>query len=394
MRRIYLDYAATTPTHPDVVVEMQPYFSEKFGNPSSLHSFGSEAKSAIEKAREKAADLIGAKPEEIIFTSGGTEANNFALHGVAYSNEKQGNHIITAPIEHHAMLEPCKFLESRGFKVTYLPVDKQGLVNPEDVRKAITDKTILVSVMHANNEIGTIEPIEKISEVIRHWTLDIGHKIYFHTDAVQTVGAIPVNVDKLGVDLLSISSHKLYGPKGVGALYVRKGTRMVPFLRGGGQERNRRASTENVSGIVGFGKACELAKDELQSRINHLTPLRDKLIKGIMDKIPDVVLNGHPTRRLPKNVDITVKYVEGESMLLNLDMEGIACSTGSACSSGSLEPSHVLMAVGLSPELAHGSLRFTLGRLNTQEDINHVLEVFPKIVEKLRKMSPLSRKES
>ncbi|KPJ69075.1 cysteine desulfurase [candidate division WOR-1 bacterium DG_54_3] len=387
MKKIYLDHAATTPTHPEVVEEMRPYFSEKFGNPSSIHFFGREAKTAIEKARERVAELISAKSEEIVFTSGGTESNNFTLHGIAYANEKKGNHIITTPIEHHALLEPCKFLESRGLKVTYLPVDKHGLVNPEDVRKAVTDKTILVSVMHANNEIGTIEPISEISRIVKE------KEIYFHTDAVQTVGAIPVNIDELGVDLLSISSHKLYGPKGVGALYVRKGTRMIPFLRGGEQERNRRASTENVTGIIGFGKACELARIELQSRIEHLTPLRDKLINGIMDKIPDVVLNGHPTQRLPKNVDIAVKYVEGESMLLNLDMEGIACSTGSACSSGSLEPSHVLLAIGLSPELAHGSLRFTLGRLTIEKDIEYVLEILPRIVKKLRELSPLSKKE-
>jgi cysteine desulfurase len=387
MKRIYLDYAATTPAHPEAVAEMQPYFSEKFGNPSSIHSFGRETRSAVEKARERVAALIGAQPEEIVFTSGGTESNNSALHGVVYANEKKDNHIITTSVEHHALLEPCRFLESRGIKVTYLPVDKYGLVNPEDVRKAITDRTILVSVMHANNEIGTIEPIEEISKIIK------GKDIYFHTDAVQTVGSIPVNVDKLGVDLLSISSHKLYGPKGVGALYIRKGTRMVPFIRGGEQERNRRASTENVPGIVGFGRACELAKKELQSRIKHLTPLRDRLIKGIMDKIPDVVLNGHPEKRLPKNVDITVKYVEGESMLLNLDLEGIAASTGSACSSGSLEPSHVLLATGVTPQEVHGSLRFTLGRLTTEKEIDHVLEVLPRIVKKLRDLSPLTGKE-
>jgi len=383
MRQIYLDYAATTPTHPDVLAEMQPYFSEKFGNPSSIHSFGREAKAAVEEARESVASLIGAKPEEIIFTSGGTEANNFAIDGIAYANEKKGNHIITSKIEHHAVLEPCHFLEKHGFQVTYLPVDKYGLVNPEDVAKAITDKTILVSIMHANNEIGTIEPIEEISKITKE------KGIYFHTDAVQTVGSIPVNVDEFGIDLLSMSAHKLYGPKGVGALYVRKGTRMEPFIRGGGQERNRRASTENVPGIVGLGEACELAEKKLSSRIKHLTPLRDKLLKDLMDKIPEVVLNGHPTKRLPKNVNVSVKYIEGESMLLNLDMEGIAASTGSACSSGSLDPSHVLLAIGLSHELAHGSIRFTLGRLNTEKDVKRVLDVFPKIVEKLRKMSPL-----
>ncbi len=401
MKRIYLDYAATTPTHPDVIAAMRPYFEERFGNPSSLHSFGREAKSAIEKAREQVVGLIaprhssgqGGSVEEIVFTSGGTESNNFALHGVAYANEGKGNHIIISAIEHHAVLEPCKFLESRGFRVTYLPVDKYGLVDPEGVRRAITDKTVLISVMHANNEIGTIEPLEEIAKVIAG-ARDQGAKgLYFHTDAVQTVGQIKVDVDKLGVDLLSLSGHKFYGPKGVGALYVRKGTRMVPFLRGGEQERGRRASTENVPGIVGLGKACELAKEELPSRIKHLTALRDKLIKGITDRVPDVILNGHPDKRLPKNVDITVKYVEGESMLLNLDMEGIAASTGSACSSRSLEPSHVLLAIGLSPELAHGSLRFTLGRLTREEDIDCVLEVLPRAVKKLRDLSPLAKRE-
>jgi cysteine desulfurase len=396
MKRIYLDYAATTPTHPDVMSEMQPYFEQKFGNPSSIHSFGREAKSAIEAAREQVVGLIaprhssgqGGSAEEIVFTSGGTESNNFALHGVAYANEKKGNHIITTSIEHHALLEPCKFLESRGFKVTYLPVDKYGLVDPQEVRKAITDKTVLVSVMHANNEIGTIEPIAEISKVAKE------KGVYFHTDAVQTVGEIEVDVDKLGVDLLSLSAHKFYGPKGVGALYIRKGTRIIPFIRGGGQENSRRASTENVPGIVGLGKASELARKELGSRSSHLVPLRDRLIKGIMDRVPDVILNGHPTRRLPKNVDVAVRYVEGEAMLLNLDMEGIAASTASACSSGSLVPSHVLLAVGLSPGLAHGSIRFTLGRLTTENDIDYVLEIFPRIVEKLRKISPLSGRES
>lgn len=393
MKRIYLDHAATTPTHPEVLAEMRPYFSERFGNPSSIHSFGQEARAAVEKAREQVAGLIGGSVQEIVFTSGGTESDNFALHGALIANMSKGDHIITSAIEHHAVLETCKFLEKHGAQVTYLPVDKYGLVDPQDVGKAITDKTILVSVMHANNEIGTIEPIEEISKILndRRGTKDEGRKIYFHTDAVQTVGGIPVDVNKLGVDLLSISSHKLYGPKGVGALYIKKGTRIAPFLRGGGQERNRRATTENVPGIVGFGKACELARLELDARIKHLLPLRDKLLKGIMARIPDVLLNGHPDKRLPKNVDVTVKYVEGESMLLNLDMAGIAVSTGSACSSGSLEPSHVLIATGISPELAHGSVRFTLGRSTTEADIDYVLEVFPKIVEKLRKMSPLGR---
>ena len=392
MKRIYLDYAATTPTDPKVVEAMRPYFSEKFGNPSSIHSFGQEAKAAIEDARGKAVRLIGARPEELVFTSGGTEADNFALEGVAFANESRGKHIVTSAIEHHAVTECCEFLKKRGFEITYLPVDKYGLVDPEDVSKAITDKTILVSIMHANNEIGTIEPIREISDVIRQATGDRGQKTYFHTDAVQTAGHIPVNVDELGVDLLSISAHKLYGPKGVGALYIRKGTRITPFLHGGGQESGRRASTENVPGIVGFGAAAEHALEDVKNGENKkLIPLRDKLIKGILEKIPDSQLNGHPTQRLPNNVNVSIKYVEGESMLLNLDMQGIAASTGSACSSGSLEPSHVLLAIGLSHEQAHGSLRFTLGKYTAEEDIDTVLKVLPEIVNKLRAMSPLTK---
>jgi len=393
MKQIYLDHAATTPAHPDVVSAMQPYFSEKFGNASSVHSMGREARAAIEKARDSVAGLLGAKSEEIVFTSGGTESNNAALFGVAYANQKKGNHIITTKIEHHAIIEPCQFLEKQGFTVTYLPVDKDGLVNPDDVAKAMTDNTILVSIMQANNEVGTIQPIEEIAEKLRAVRCE-GRTIYLHTDAVQTVGAIPVNVDELGVDLLSLSAHKFYGPKGVGAIYIRKGTKLVPFMRGGAQERHRRASTENVPAIVGLGKAAELAKAELNERQKHLLGLREKLSQGILEKIPEVKLNGHPTIRLPKNVNVSVKYIEGESMLLNLDMEGIAASTGSACSSGSLEPSHVLIAMGLSPEVAHGSIRFTLGRLNTEADVEKVLEVFPKIVEKLRAMSPLYKKSA
>lgn len=386
MNRIYLDYAATTPADPQVAQAMKPYFSEKYGNPSSIHSFGQETKAAIEKAREQVAKLIGTKPEEIVFTSGGTEADNFALEGVAFANEKKGNHIITSAIEHHAVTECCEFLKKRGFEITYLPVDKFGVVSLEDVRKAITHKTILVSVMHANNEIGTIEPIDESAKIVK------AKGIYFHTDAVQTAGHIPVNVNELGVDLLSISAHKLYGPKGIGALYVRKGTRMVSFLHGGGQENGRRASTENVPGIVGFGMAAELAlRDVKNGESKKLLPLRDKLIKGILEKIPDSQLNGHPSLRLPNNVNVSIKYVEGESMLLNLDLQGIAASTGSACSSGSLEPSHVLLAIGLSHELAHGSLRFTLGKYTTEEDIDFVLKVLPEIVNKLRAMSPLTK---
>jgi cysteine desulfurase len=382
-RGIYLDYAATTPTDPEVVKAMLPYFSETFGNPSSIHSFGQETKKAIEDARQKIAEFIGAKPEEIVFTSGGTESDNFAIKGVAYANENKGNHIITTVIEHHAVIETCKFLEKKGFKITYLPVDKYGLVNPEEVRKAITDKTILVSIMHANNEIGTIEPIARIGEITKE------RKIYFHTDAVQTFGHIPLKVDELKVDLLSASAHKLYGPKGIGILYVRKGTKMASFLHGGEQERRRRASTENVPGIVGFGQAAALAGEKMSEEAGKLAALRDKLIKGIIENIPDAHLNGHPTQRLPNNVNVSVEFIEGESMLLNLDFEGIAASTGSACSSSSLEPSHVLLALGLPHEQAHGSLRFSLGRYTTEEEINYVLEILPKIALKLRQISPL-----
>jgi cysteine desulfurase len=383
MRRIYLDYAATTPAHPEVVKAMLPYFTDAFGNPSSIYSYGQEAKGAIEEARAKVASLIAARSEEIVFTSGGTEADNFALKGVAFANEDKGNHIITISIEHHAVIETCKFLERRGFKVTYLPVDEYGLVDPEEVRKAITDKTTLISVMHANNEIGTIESIAKIGKIAK----DAG--IYFHTDAVQTVGHIPVNVDELGVDLLAMSAHKLYGPKGVGALYIRKGTKLVSFMHGGEQERRRRASTENVPGIVGFGQAAELAQQEISEEAERLTYLRDKLIKGLLERIDHTRLNGHPINRLPNNVNVSVDFVEGESMLLNLDLEGICASTGSACSSASLEPSHVLLAMGLSPELAHGSLRFSLGKWTTEDEIERVLDVLPRIVAKLRAMSPL-----
>lgn len=382
MRQIYLDYAATTPAHPDVVAAMKPYYSEIFGNPSSIHSFGQEAKGAVEAARERVAELIKADPGEVVFTSGGTESDNFAVKGVAFANESKGDHIITTAIEHHAVEAPCEFLKKRGFGVTILPVDGEGLVSCEDVRKAITPKTILISVMHANNEIGTIQPIEEIGRIAKE------KNIYFHTDAVQTAGALPIDVNKLNVDLLSMSAHKLYGPKGVGALYIRKGTKMVPFMHGGGQEKNRRGSTENVPGIVGFGKAAELAAAEMPQRTAHLIPLRDKLIKGL-SKIDHIYFNGHPEKRLPNNVSFCFEYVEGESMLLNLDMEGIAASTGSACSSATLEPSHVLLAIGRPHEIAHGSIRFTLGRLTTAEDIDYVLDVFPKIVAKLRKMSPL-----
>ena len=385
MKRIYLDHAATTSTDVEVVEAMEPFFTQKYGNPNSIHSFGQEAREAVEEAREKIARLIGANPSEIVFTAGGTEADNYAIKGIAWANQKKGNHIITSQIEHHAVLHSCQFLEKHGFKVTYLKVDKYGLIDPEDVKKAITDQTILVTIMHANNEIGTIEPIKEIGKIVK----EAG--IYFHTDSVQTTGHIPIEVNDLGVDMLSISGHKLYGPKGVGALYLRKGTKIVNLIDGGAQEKNRRAGTENVTGMVGLGKAVELAEKRLAGgEVDKVVKLRDKLITGIMDQIENVRLNGHPTKRLPGNVNICFEFIEGESMLLNLDMKGVAASSGSACTSGSLEPSHVLLAIGLPPEIAHGSLRLTLGKDNTEEDIDYVLDILPKIIEKLRALSPFT----
>jgi cysteine desulfurase len=387
MKRVYLDYAATTPIDPAVVEAMQPYFFEKFGNPSSIHSFGQEARKAIDDSRETVASFLGARPEEIIFTSGGTESNNSAVQGVAYAMQNKGNHIITTAIEHHAITEPCKVLEKKGFKVTFVGVDKFGIVDPADIKKTITDKTILVSVMHANNEIGTIQPVAEIGRITRE------KNIYFHTDAVQTVGHIPVNVDELNVDLLSLSGHKFYGPKGVGVLYIRKGTRIERFLHGGDQEKGRRASTHNTPGIVGLARAVELCSQKMGEEAKFQIALRDRLIKEIQEKIPDVCLNGHPVKRLPNNVNFSIKYIEGESMLLNLDMLGIAASTGSACTSTSLEPSHVLLAIGLPHEIAHGSLRFTTGRWTKEEDIDYLMSNLPKIAAKLRAMSPLYEKK-
>lgn len=382
-KQVYMDHSATTAVDPAVTEAMLPYFSEKYGNPSSLYSIGRQSRKAIEESRQKVADLIGAKKEEIIFTGSGTESDNLAIKGIALKNRNKGDHIITSSIEHHAVLHTCKYLERNGFKVTYLPVSKEGLVDPADVEKAITPQTILVSIMHANNEIGTIQPIEEIGRIAKE------KNIPFHTDAVQTVGKIAVNVDALGVSLLSMSAHKIYGPKGVGALYLRKGTLVEPQMHGGGHERNIRSSTENVPGIVGFGKACELAKTHLPDEAN-LAKLRDSLIKGVL-AIKDSYLNGHPTKRLPGNANFRFSYIEGESMILNLDMKGVAASTGSACSSTSLEPSHVLIAIGLRPEESHGSLRLTLGSENTQEDVDYVISILPDIVNKLRMISPLSR---
>ncbi len=384
MRRIYLDYAATTPVLPEVADAMRPYMTEMFGNPSSVHSFGQEAKRALDESRDAVARIIGADASEVYFTSGGTESDNLALIGIAKA-AKKGNHIVTTAIEHHAVLETCEYLKAAGVETTVLPVDQHGLVDSADVEKAITDKTILVSVMHANNEIGTIEPLDEISKVTRE------RGILLHSDAVQAVGAIPVNVDDLGVDLLTLTAHKFYGPKGIGALYVRKGTRIAPIIHGGSQERQRRAGTENVPGIVGLAKALEISQVDIEARARSISDLRDYLISGLVGRIEGIRLNGHPTRRLPNNVNVAVRYIEGESMLLSLDMIGVAASSGSACTSGSLEPSHVLKAIGLPLDIAHGTIRFSLGRFTTKADLDFVLEHFPPIVARLRSLSPLMR---
>ncbi len=385
MKRIYVDYAATTPTHPEVVKAMLPFFSESFGNPSSIHSCGQEARTAVEAARGKLADLIGARSEEIVFTSGGTESDNFAIKGVAYANESKGRHIITTPIEHHAVLEPCHFLEKAGYKLTLLPVDQYGRVDPADVKKAITSETILVSIMHASNEVGTVQPLAEIGKITRQ------AGVYLHTDAVQTVGHLPIRVNELNVDLLSLSGHKLYGPKGVGAIYIRRGTRVTPFMQGGGQEEGRRGSTYNVPGIVGLGKAAEIASQELEPEAKRLAAMRDRLIWGIQEKVPYSKLNGHPSQRLPNNANLSIAFVEGEATLLTLDFQGICASTGSACSSESSEPSHVLTAMAIPPELARCSLRFTLGKWTTEAEIDRVLEVLPGVIQQLREVSPLYR---
>ncbi|MBP2073071.1 cysteine desulfurase NifS [Thermoanaerobacterium butyriciformans] len=382
MNRIYLDNAATTPLKKEVLDAMMPYLSNRFGNPSSLYSYGQEAKKAIEEARDKVANAIYANSDEIFFTSGGTESDNWALKGAAYALKDKGNHIITSNIEHHAILHTCQYLENQGFEITYLPVDEYGLVDPNELKRAIKDNTILVSIMYANNEIGTIEPIEELVKVAH----DKG--VLFHTDAVQAIGNVPIDVKNLDVDMLSMSAHKIYGPKGVGALYIRKGLRIDTLLQGGAQERNRRAGTENVAGIVGFGTAIELITKNIDEHIKKLTRLRDKLIDGIL-KIPYTRLNGHPIKRLPGNVNVSFEFVDGESLILSLDMEGICVSSGSACTAGSIDPSHVLLAIGLPEEIAHGSLRLTIGEENTEEEIDTVINKLPKIVDRLRQMSPL-----
>jgi cysteine desulfurase NifS len=384
LKKIYLDHAATTPVDPEVVKAMLPFYTEFFGNPSSIHSFGRENRKAIEDARAIIAKELGAnEPSEIIFTGSGSESDNMALKGVALAYRDQGNHIITSAVEHHAIFDTCKFLEKQGFEISYVPVDTAGMIDPQDILKALTDRTILVSIMHANNEVGTIQPIAAIGKLLRE------RKILFHTDAVQSVGSIPVNVNDLSVDMLSLSAHKFYGPKGVGALFVRKGTRIQPLIHGGGQERNRRAGTENIAAIVGMAKALQLANRNLETHQARVRELRDYLIDSVLNRFEHVYLNGHRTHRLPGNVNFSFGYIEGESLLLNLDLKGIAASSGSACTSGSLEPSHVLLAMGLSYETAHSALRLTLGKANTKAEIDCLLEVLPQIIDKLRAMSPL-----
>ncbi|NYZ75887.1 cysteine desulfurase NifS [Candidatus Micrarchaeota archaeon] len=386
MKRIYLDHSATSPLDKEVFEQMRPYFSSKFGNASSLHSFGREAYEAVENAREKIAKVLNCKPTEVFFTSGGTEADNWALKGVALA-KKDGRHIITSPIEHHAVLHTCQYLEKNGYRVTYLPVDKYGFVKPADVEDAIRKDTILISVMHANNEIGTIEPIEEIGRIAKE------KEVYFHSDGVQSFCKIPTDVNKLNVDMFSISAHKFYGPKGIGALYIQEGTKIEPLLHGGGHERGMRSGTENVPGIVGFGAASELGLKRMGKDSEKMISLRDRLIRETL-KIKDSWLNGHPVKRLPNNAHFCFGLIEGESLILYLDERGIAASTGSACSSKSLEPSHVLLRIGLKHEEAHGSLRITLGRENTKEEIEYVVKVLPGVVKKLRAISPFkSRKE-
>lgn len=383
---VYMDHAATTYAAPEVVEAMLPYFSEKFGNPSSVYGIGQENKAAVEEARAKVAAAINAEPNEIYFTAGGTESDNWALKGVAFANIRKGKHIITTAVEHHAILHAAEWLQSQGFEVTYLPVDQYGMVSPADVEKAIRPDTILISVMYANNEVGTIQPIAEIGAIAR------AHGIYFHTDAVQAVGHVPIDVKAEHIDMLSLSGHKFYGPKGIGVLYIRRGVRIQNLLHGGAQESRHRAGTENVAGIVGLGAAIERSVAAMPEESARLTAMRDHMIRELL-KIPASHLNGHPTQRLPNNVNITFEYIEGEGILLLLNMFGICASTGSACNSASLEPSHVLTAMGVPHEIAHGSVRLTLGERNTEEDVSYVLEKLPEVVRKLRSMSPLTPEE-
>lgn len=383
MRNVYMDYAATTYVKPEVLEEMLPYFTERYGNPSSFYGISRETKVAIDKARQRVGKALNCEPNEVYFTAGGSEADNWAIKGIASAHSKKGNHIITTKIEHHAVLHTCEYLEKKGFEVTYLDVNEEGFINLEDLKNAITDKTILVSIMFANNEIGTIQPIKEIGQICKE------NKVLFHTDAVQAVGNIPVDVKEMNIDLLSLAGHKVYGPKGTGVLYIRKGIKIDNLIHGGGQERARRAGTENTASIVGLGKAIELATENLSAHMEKMTSLRDRLIDGLL-KIPYTRLNGAKAdKRLPGNVNVTFEFIEGESILLSLDFEGVCASSGSACTSGSLDPSHVLLSIGLPHELAHGSLRLTLGDSSTIEDVDYVIEVLPAIIERLRNMSPL-----
>lgn len=384
MKKIYLDYAATTPVDPRVVKAMLPYFNEKFGNTMSLHSFGQDAKLALEQSRQTVADLIGAEPNEIIFTSSATESNNFALKGIAFANRNKGNHIIISSIEHPCIVESAKWLKKQGFEITEIPVDKYGAVSLKNLESAITDKTILVSIIHASNEIGTIQDIQEIGKTCRK------KEVYFHTDASQSFGKITIDVKKMNIDLLTASSHKIYGPKGAGLLYIKDGVKIEPLLHGGGQENGLRSSTVNIAAIVGFAKACKIYKKEGRKENKKLSRLGNKLIKRIL-KIEGAHLNGHPIKRLPNNINVWFSFVEGESMVIQLDLHGIACSTGSACSSIKLEPSPILLAIGLKPQEAHGSLRISLGRWTNERDINYLLKVLPKIIKKIREMSPFKK---
>ena len=377
-----MDNAATTAVSRQVLEKMLPYFTDVYGNASSIHGTGRDARKALEESRRQVASVLNCKPQEIYFTSGGSESDNWAIKGVAFANRRRGGHIITSAIEHHAVLHTCQWLEKQGFTVTYLPVDEFGQVDPRDVEAAITDKTVLISVMAANNEIGTIQPIREIAQIAR------AHQVYFHTDAVQAMGAIPMDVQEIGCDMLSLSAHKFHGPKGVGALYIRQGVRIDNFMHGGAQERGKRATTENIPGIVGLAEALKLATRDLEEKSARIAALRDQLIDGLT-AIPYTRLNGHRTNRLPNNCNISIRFVEGEALLLRLDLAGIAASSGSACTSGSLDPSHVLLAIGLPHEIAHGSLRFSLSDATTQEEVDTVLSTLPGIVETLRSMSPL-----
>ncbi|MBR5315514.1 MAG: cysteine desulfurase NifS [Firmicutes bacterium] len=384
MRQVYLDYSATTPVKEEVLKEMLPYFTESFGNPSSLYTKGLESKEAVDKARAQVASLIGATDKEIFFTGSGSEADNWVVFGAADALKDKGNHIITTKIEHHAMLHALEYLEKKGYQVTYLDVEEDGRVNPETLRAAITDQTILISVMMVNNEIGTIQPIKELAAIAKE------HKILFHTDAVQALANVEINVKELGVDLMSMSAHKIYGPKGIGALYMRKGLRLPNFIHGGAQEMGRRAGTENLPSIVGFGKAAELSQQNLEHHIAHCSELRNYLVERITNEIPDTFVNGSMETRHPGNANITFKYIEGESILLLMDYKGVSVSTGSACSSKSLKPSHVLTALGVPVEMIHGTVRFTVGDFTTKEDIDYVVDTLKEIVEKLRMLSPVN----